>query len=41
MMTLGFVLGGPLMLALGQMRLRGRLSGHGGRPLGLRMSIVG
>lgn len=43
MMALGLVVG-PLMAVRGrlrQMRLRRRLSSHGGRPLGPRMSIVG
>jgi hypothetical protein len=40
MMALGLVLR-SLVFALGQMRLRGRLSRHGSWPLGPRMSIVG
>jgi hypothetical protein len=40
MMALGFVMG-SWVFALGQMRLRRRLAGHGRGSFGLRMSIIG
>jgi hypothetical protein len=41
MMALRLVLRGSWVLALGEMRLRGRLSRHGGWPFGPRMGIIG